>query len=230
MAMFIKKIILKKKLEAYRSAKDSKTHCINTQEWNFYLCTTPELLLIVFIHTLFQIFLAELVSLFSLNSHEKSLLTTNVQQVLLSLGPALYVYGTNKSIRHHLIHEILREICGCENLLPNMDTKNSNKMKSLSKITIQSKIMDSDSSSEIKTKSVLTQSTDISQVHTATMMKQKSIFNQLCDGMNGISTHDYFYQKNHLAIVRLKEAGFQLSNNTLEDGNCLIHALKDQMK
>ena len=167
MAMFIKKIILKKKLEAYRSAKDSKTHCINTQEWNLYLCTTPELLLIVFILIvfihIFKIFLAELVSLFSLNSHEKSLFTTNVQQVLLSLGPALYVYGTNKSIRHHLIHEILREICGCENLLPNMDPKNSYKMKSLSKITIQSKIMDSESSSEIKTKSVLISNVDFVQ-------------------------------------------------------------------
>ena len=66
------------------------------------------------------------------------------------------------------------------------------------------------------------------------MMKQKTIFNQVeegvCDEINGEPIHDYLYQKNHLSIVRLKEAGFQLSNDTLEDGNCLIHALKDQMR
>ena len=157
MAMSIKKIILKKKLEGCRSAKDSNTNCMNTQRWNQYLCTTSQTLLFLFVMVLFQGFLAELVKLFSLNSYEKSLLTTNVQQVLLSLGPALYVYGTNKSIRHHLIHEILGEICGCENLLPNnMDPQSSYEMKTLSK-TIKSKIMDPQSSFEMMTISELIQ-------------------------------------------------------------------------
>ena len=227
MAISIKKIFLKKKLEGCRSAEDSNTNCMNTQQWNQYLCTTSQILLVVFVMLLFQGFLAELVKLFSLNSCEKSLLTTNVSQVLLSLGRALYMYGTNKSMRHHLKHEILGKICGCENLLPNMYPQSSYEMKNLPK-TIQSiLIMDPQSSSEIKKKSELTQRTEVSQVHTATMIKQRSILNQVEDGE---STHDYLNQKNHLSIVRLKEAGFQLSNYTLEDGNCLIHALKDQMR
>ena len=68
-------------------------------------------------------------------------------------------------------------------------------------------------------------------------MKELSILNQVeeeeevCDKIsNRKLTNDYLYQKNNLSIVRLKEAGFQLSNYTLEDGNCLIHALKDQMR
>ena len=40
----------------------------------------------------------------------------------------------------------------------------------------------------------------------------------------------YQDQKALLSAARLKNAGFQLSNNTPEDGNCLIHALKDQMR
>ena len=78
------------------------------------------------------------------------------------------------------------------------------------------------------------QSNDVSEVHTDTAMKKKSISNQIeegvCDKINEEPNNDYLYQKNHLSIVRLKEAGFQLSNYTLEDGNCLIHALKDQMR
>ena len=120
MAISIKKIFLKKKLEGCRSAEDSNTNCMNTQQWNQYLCTTSQILLVVVVMVLFQGFLAELVKLFSLNSYEKSLFTTNVQQCSTSLGPALYMYGTNKSIRHHLIHEIFGEICGCENLLPSI--------------------------------------------------------------------------------------------------------------
>ena len=38
-------------------------------------------------------------------------------------------------------------------------------------------------------------------------------------------------QKSHLAPKRLEDAGFELSeNDTPEDGNCLIHALRDQMR
>ena len=129
---------------------------MNTQQWNQYLCTTSQILLVVVVMVLFQGFLAELVKLFSLNSYEKSLLTTNVQQVLLSLGPALYMYGTNKSIRHHLIHEILGEICGCQSLLPKMDPQSSYEMKTLSK-TIKSKIMHRQSSFEMMTISELIQ-------------------------------------------------------------------------
>ena len=81
MAMSIKKIILKKKLEECRSAQDSNTNCMNTQQWNQYLCTTSQILLVVFVMVLFRGILSELVKLFSLNSYEKSLLTTNVQQV-----------------------------------------------------------------------------------------------------------------------------------------------------
>ena len=78
------------------------------------------------------------------------------------------------------------------------------------------------------------QSNKVSEFHTDTAMKKKSISNQIeegvCDKINEEPNNDYLYQKNHLSTVRLKEAGFQLSNYTLEDGNCLIHALKDQMR
>ena len=101
-----------------------------------------------------------------------------------------------------------------------MDLQSSSEMKNFPK-EIQPKIMDSQSSSEIPLKS------EITQVHTATKMKRKSISNQ---EINAILSHDYVYQKTYLANVRLQEAGFQSRNYTPEDGNCFIHALKDQMR
>ena len=103
MTNFGKKVKLNfpRKYEAYRSAKDSKTHCINTQEWNLYLCTTPELLLIVFILIvfihIFKIFLAELVSSV-LDSAESShaAFPVNFANYLTSkkINPKYYVFTT----------------------------------------------------------------------------------------------------------------------------------------
>ena len=108
MAILIKKIILKKELEG-RGAKDSKTcNFMNTQKWNQYLCTTSQLLLCAIVIFLSQRMVIELVKFFNLNSYEKSLLNTNVQQVLATLGQASYMYGMNKAMRHHLMHDILQ--------------------------------------------------------------------------------------------------------------------------
>ena len=140
-AIFIKKIHLKKEIER-RSAKGCKpSNFMNTQQWNQFVMTTSQLLLLVFIISFSQRSVVVLVQLLNLNSYEKSFLSTNFQQVLLSLGWPSYLYGMNKSMRHHLIHDIL---------LPNINYQNSYTMKKLPK-KIPVKSMDLQNSSEMKT-------------------------------------------------------------------------------
>ena len=65
-----------------------------------------------------------------------------------------------------------------------------------------------------------------SQVQEETFDEIKEKPNQ-DDYQKGLPYQDH---KALFSAARLKKAGFQLSNNTPEDGNCLIHALKDQMR
>ena len=255
-AIFIKKIHLKKEIER-RSAKGCKpSNFMNTQQWNQFVMTTSQLLLLVFIISFSQRSVVVLVQLLNLNSYEKSFLNTNFQQVLLSLGWPSYLYGMNKSMRHHLIHDILFPNINCQNSctmknlskeipLKSMDLQNSSEMKTSAK-QIQPKIMDCQNSPDMKTlpkkiqpnimdpkssfkMEIIPLKSELTQVHSpATKMKRKFISNQDIDA--SLSHRDFSYQKIHLSNVRLKEAGFQLSNSTPGDGNCLIHALKDQMR
>ena len=150
-AIFIKKIHLKKEIER-RSAKGCKpSNFMNTQQWNQFVMTTSQLLLLVFIISFSQRSVVVLVQLLNLNSYEKSFLSTNFQQVLLSLGWPSYLYGMNKSMRHHLIHDIL---------LPNINYQNSYTMKKLPK-KIPVKSMDLQNSSEMKTSAKQIQPTKI---------------------------------------------------------------------
>ena len=52
----------------------------------------------------------------NVNSNEKSLLATNVYQLMFNLGVPLYMYGKNISIFQHLIHDLLEEFLGIENI------------------------------------------------------------------------------------------------------------------
>ena len=64
-------------------------------------------------------------------------------------------------------------------------------------------------------------------------MNQNQAQEETFDKVNTNQNHKFLQfndQKALLSANRLKNAGFQLSNNTPEDGNCLIHALKDQMR
>ena len=252
-AIFIKKIHLKKEIER-RSAKGCKpSNFMNTQQWNQFVMTTSQLLLLVFIISFSQRSVVVLVQLLNLNSYEKSFLNTNFQQVLLSLGWPSYLYGMNKSMRHHLIHDILFPNINCQNSctmknlskeipLKSMDLQNSSEMKTSAK-QIQPKIMDCQNSPDMKTlpkkiqpnimdpkssskMEIIPLKSELTQVNSPAT-KMKRISNQENDEL---LTHDFSYQKMHLSNARLKEAGFQLSNSTPGDGNCLIHALKDQMR
>ena len=209
----------------------------NNLQWNPYICTTPRTF---FILVAVPIILSSgnlLLKWSNLNSHEKSLLATNAFQVILSLGIALYMYGKNMSMFQHLIHEILEEFFGIENILtnfpkfPSMICPSAQKMKMLLQ-----KLQSKSEPLEISTNtSPHTDSTCMT-----IKMTNEIVLNQVqeenFDEVNEEPNHDYpkclSYQdqKELLSAARLKEAGFQLSNNTLEDGNCLIHALKDQMR
>ena len=68
-------------------------------------------------------------------------------------------------------------------------------------------------------------------------VKEEPVQEEISDQVKEEPNQDYYSkclpyhdQRVLLAAARLKNAGFQLSNNTPEDGNCLIHALKDQMR
>ena len=185
----------------------------NNLQWNPYICTTPRTF---FILVAVPIILSSgnlLLKWSNLNSHEKSLLATNAFQVILSLGIALYMYGKNMSMFQHLIHEILE----INPKLPLMIHRCAQKNEP----------------------AVLSTSTETG-TSTTTKMTNEIIQNQVqeetFDKVNEEPNHDYPKslpyrdQKALLSAARLKEAGFQLSNDTPEDGNCLIHALKDQMR
>ena len=207
----------------------------NNLQWNPYICTTPRTF---FILVAVPIILSSgnlLLKWSNLNSHEKSLLATNAFQVILSLGIALYMYGKNMSMFQHLIHEILEEFFGIENIptnfpkLPRIRYPSAQKMKMmLQKLQLKNEPV------------VLSTSPCTDDTCTTIKMTNQIVLNQVqektFDKVNEEPNHDYPKslpyrdQKALLSAARLKEAGFQLSNDTPEDGNCLIHALKDQMR
>ena len=209
-------IFLKKKIEHRKDhlavgnmkdkeKEDTKTKCLNTQRWNPYINTSTTLLFAV--ATQYQI--AKLIYKFAnLNPYEKSLLAADLMQMILCLVVPLSMYAKNKSMFQHLIHEILQ-------------IKRSEKLDSTKSKPIVLSTYNRDNDT-IKSKNDMV----LNQV-------QEGISDQVKEEPN-MDYHPkcltYQDQRALLAAARLKNAGFQLSNNTPEDGNCLIHALKDQMR
>ena len=232
-------IFLKKQFEHRRdhvavgNIKDKEekdnTNCMNTQRWNPYMRTTWSTVFIMLLVFIFHIFGNVLLEWSNLNSHEKSLLGTNVFQTILCLGVPLHMYGKNMTIFQHLIHEILGEFIVIENMptyLPNLTSMIYPSMQRM-KMTLSQKLQSKSEPTILSPSSAIKMTNDIipNQVQEVTF-----------DKVNEESNHDYPKhlpyqdQKALLSAARLKEAGFQLSNKTPEDGNCLIHALKDQMR
>ena len=221
----------------YEEKKDDN-NCMNNLEWNPYICTTPRTFF--FLVAVFILHLCSGNLLFkwsNLNSHEKSLLATNAFQVILSLGVPLYMYSKNMSIFQHLIHEILEEFFGIENILtnfpkfPSMICPSAQKMKMLlQKLQSKSEPLEISTNTSPHTDSTsmtikMTNEIVLNQV-------QEENFDKVNEEPNPNYPKSLSYrdQKALLSAARLKDAGFQLSNDTPEDGNCLIHALKDQMR
>ena len=215
MTIFLKKQIEHRKdhLAVGNNMKDqeregTKTKCLNTQRWNPYINTSTTLLVAVAA----QWHIAKLIMKFAnLNPYEKSLLAADLMQMILCLVVPLSMYAKNKSMFQHLIYEIL-QIERSENFATKSRTK---------------------SKPEVCT----TYNID----NTTIKLKNEIIMNQvqeeISDQVKEEPNQDYYSkclpyhdQRVLLAAARLKNAGFQLSNNTPEDGNCLIHALKDQMR
>ena len=206
--------------------KENNTKCLNTQRWNPYICTTHQTFILQMFGFVSHFQIGKLLLKWSnLNSYEKSLLATNAMQLTLCLVVPLYMFAKNKSIFQHLIHEILGDFIVLENMPTNSHKLPSlyssvQKMKRLSqKLQSNSDPTDTGTTIKIMNEKILNQG-------------QEGTFDKVKDKPN----HDYPNclpyrdQKALLSAARLKNAGFQLSNNTPEDGNCLIHALKDQMR
>ena len=217
--------------------KEDNTKSFNTQRWNPYITTTHRTFITILFVCVSHFQVGKLLLKFSyLNSYEKSLLATNAFQMILCLAVPLYMYAKNKSMFHHLIHEILGEFIVIENLstdlpkLSHMIHPCAQKMKSSQKL-------------QPKTEPIVLSTfiiTDPQNTGNTIGMTNEMVPNQVQDGtfdkVKEEPNHDYPkclpYQDQRalLSAARLKNAGFQLSNNTPEDGNCLIHALKDQMR
>ena len=197
---------------------------MNTQKWNPNICATPRtFLMILLVFIVHFISGNSLYSWFNLNSNEKSLLATNVYQLMFNLGVPLYMYGKNISIFQHLIHELWEEFLGIENIPTCFPKRTSMIYPSNQKMKILSQKLQS--KSELLAEK-MTNKIVVSQVPQETFDKINEEPNQNYPP-NFLT---YSYQKALLSAARLKNAGFQLSTNTPEDGNCLIHALKDQMR
>ena len=228
-------IFLKKKIEnrrdriavgniEYDEEKNNNTNCMNTQKWNPNICATPRtFLMILLVFIVHFISGNSLYSWFNLNSNEKSLLATNVYQLMFNLGVPLYMYGKNISIFQHLIHELWEEFLGIENIPTCFPKRTSMIYPSNQKMKILSQKLQS--KSELLAEK-MTNKIVVSQVPQETFDKINEEPNQNYPP-NFLT---YSYQKALLSAARLKNAGFQLSTDTPEDGNCLIHALKDQMR
>ena len=240
-------IFLKKKIEnrrdriavgniEYDEEKNNYTNCMNTQKWNPNICATPRtFLMILLVFIVHFISGNSLYSWFNLNSNEKSLLATNVYQLMFNLGVPLYIHGKNISIFQHLIHELWEEFLGIENIptcfpkRTSMIYPSNQKMKILSqKLQSKSELLAHSASMSPPSCSTekMTNKIVVSQVPQETFDKINEEPNQNYPP-NFLT---YSYQKALLSAARLKNAGFQLSTDTPEDGNCLIHALKDQMR
>ena len=239
-------IFIKKKFENRRDRiavgniefdgeKNNNTNCMNTQKWNPNICATPRtFLMILLVFIVHFISGNSLYSWSNLNSNEKSLLATNVYQLMFNLGVPLYMYGKNTSIFQHLIHDLLEEFLGIENIPTCFPKRTSMIYPSNQKMKISQKLQ---SKSEPLAHSIsmspppcstkkMTNKIVVSQVPQETFDKVNEEQNQNYPP-NFLSYSD---QKALLSAARLKNAGFQLSTDTPEDGNCLIHALKDQMR
>ena len=145
-------IFLKKKFEnrrdriavgniEYDEEKNNHTNCMNTQKWNPNICATPTtffIILVVFV--VHFISGTSLLKWFNLNSNEKSLLATNVYQLMFNLGVPLYMYGKNISIFQHLIHDLLEEFLGIENIPTCFPKRTSMIYRSNQKLKISQKL------------------------------------------------------------------------------------------
>ena len=223
-------ILFKKKFEHRRDRfaagnfKSEEKNCMNTQKWNPYICTTPQMSIILLIVFILHFSSGNLLLKWStLNSDEKSLLTTNIVQVIINLGVPLYMYGKNMSLFQYLMHDIFGEFFGMENILTN-----SPKLPSTCSMIypctkkLQSKSGPLSTSPCTDTSNTLNKTNEMNQ-----NQAQEENFDKINPNQKVLTFND---QKALLSANRLKNAGFQLSNNTPEDGNCLIHALKDQMR
>ena len=253
-------IFLKKQFEHRRDRfvvanieKQNTNNFMNNQEWNLLICTSPQTVFFVFMILVMHMFsrIIELKWLPDFNSFEKSLLVTNTYQIILFIVP-LYMYGKNVSMFRHLINDILEKFIGIEIMqtkFPKLPTIISQLSVQNIKILLQKlwskfePILNNNSSAcQIKTSN---------DVHTVKKISTETILKQIQEGKvnENVSGGDliekvneeksnhnypeyltYLDQKARLSATRIKEAGFQLSKETPDDGNCLIHALKDQMR
>ena len=227
-------IYFKKKFEQRRdrfaagNIKYEEKTCMNTQKWNPYICTTPQMSIILLIVFILHFSSGNLLLKWSnLNSNEKSLLTTNIVQVIINLGVPLYMYGKNMSLFQYLMHDIFGEFFGMENILTNFPKLPS----TCSMIYPCTKKLQSKSESLTLSTSPCTDTSNT--LNKTNEMNQNQAQEETFDKVNTNPNHKVLQfndQKALLSANRLKNAGFQLSNNTPVDGNCLIHALKDQMR
>ena len=224
------------------------THkCMNNQKWNLRICTSPQIVFFVIIIWVMQIFhrFIELKWLPDFNSFEKSLLVTSIYQIIINAVFPLYMYGKNMSMFRHLIHDILEKFIVIE-IMPTKFPQLTTTKLSIQKIKILLQKL------QLKCEPILNTSSSACHIKTSNnvdpviKMSTETILNQVQEGkFNGDvnekvdeeeSNHNYpeyltyLDQKALLSATRLKEAGFELSKDTPEDGNCLIHALKDQMR
>ena len=213
MTIFLKKQIEHRKDHlAVGNMKDqeregTKTKCLNTQRWNPYITTMGQTFFTLLFSFSSQFQIAKLIFLFvPLNPYEKSLMATDLMQMTLCLAVPLYMYAKNKLMFQHLIHEILQ-------------IKRSEKLVST------------------KSKPIVLSTYDNNTIELKNDMLLNQVQEEISDQVKDEPNMDYHpkcltYQDHRalLAAARLKNAGFQLSNNIPEDGNCLIHALKDQMR
>ena len=228
MAIFLKKQIEHRKDHLAvgnmkdKEKEDTKTKCLNTQRWNPYINTSTTLLFAIVI----QFHIAKIIMKFAnLNSYEKSLLAADSMQMILCLVVPLSMYAKNKSMFQHLIHEILQ--------IERSENFDSTKSRTKSKPEVCSTYNTDNTTIKLKNEIIMNQF----QEEITDQVKEEPVQEEISDQVKEEPNQDYYSkclpyhdQRALLAAARLKNAGFQLSNNTPEDGNCLIHALKDQMR
>ena len=222
-------------------------NCTNNQKWNLRICSSPQIVFFVTIIGVMQFFhhIIELKWLPDFNSFEKSLLVTSIYQIIINAVFPLYMYGKNMSMFRHLIHDILEKFIVIQ-IMPTKFPQLTTIKLSLQKIKILLQKLQSKCEPIRNTSSSACHIKTSNNVDPVIKMSTETIVNQVTEGKfigdvnekvdEEGSNHNYpeyltyLDQKALLSATRLKEAGFQLSTDTPEDGNCLIHALKDQMR
>ena len=247
-------IFLKKQFEHRRdhfvvaNLEHQNTHnCMNNQKWNLRICSSPQIVFFVIIIWVMQIFhrFIELKWLPDFNSFKKSLLVTSIYQIIINAVFPLYMYGKNMSMFRHLIHDILEKFIVIE-IMPTKFPQLTTTKLSIQKIKILLQKLQSKCEPILNTNSSACHIKTSNNVDPVIKMSTETILNQVTEGKfigdvnekvdEEGSNHNYpeyltyLDQKALLSATRLKEAGFELSKHTPEDGNCLIHALKDQMR